>query len=251
MKNYFYFIPAFLLLLVSCQEETSEKIEIAAAANMQFPIKELTASFEEKTGIPTSVSIASSGKLTNQIKNGAPYEVFLSADMGYPEELYKKDFTAGKPKAYAFGKLVLWTTGEDAPSLNILKEEKIKHIAIGNPRLAPYGVAAKSVLKKHKLYSILKEKYVMGESITQVNQFITSNAADIGFTALAVVKSPNNRDIGKWIEIPDTSYAPIGQGTVLIKQEGKISDKAQQFYDFLFSQKARNILSNYGYSFQD
>lgn len=236
-------------MLMSCQENKTEKLEIAAAANMQFPMKELVSVFEKETGISTSVSISSSGKLTNQIKNGAPYEVFLSADMGYPEELYKKGFTTNKPKAYAYGKLVLWTTSDEKPSLDLLKKDKIKHIAIGNPRLAPYGVAAQEVLEKNDLFEVLKEKYVMGESITQVNQFIVSNAAEIGFTAMAVVKSPRNRDLGHWIEISDELYTPIGQGSVLIKQKNKSQDKAQKFYEFLFSDKAQAILKNYGYSF--
>lgn len=246
--NFFYFF-IFLLTVFSCKEQPSEKLEIAAAANMQHPIEELMAVFEKETGIASSVSVSSSGKLTNQIKNGAPYEVFLSADMSYPEDLYKNGFTPDPAKAYAYGKLVLWTTSNEVPSIELLKEERIKHIAIGNPRLAPYGIAAQEVLAHYNLYEILKDKYVFGESITQVNQFISSGAAEVGFTALAVVKSPSNQDVGKWIAIPDSLYSPIGQGAVLIKHKGEVSEKAQLFYDFLFSQKAMAILDKYGYSF--
>lgn len=251
MKNYFLYIPVFLLTLFSCKEQVSEKVEIAAAANMQFPIQELTAAFEKETGMETNVSISSSGKITNQIKNGAPYEVFLSADMGYPEDLYKNGFTSEPPKAYAYGKLILWTTTDEEPSIELLKENRIKHIAIGNPRLAPYGVAAQQVLKHYNVFDSLKEKYVFGESITQVNQFIVSGSAEVGFTAMAVVKSPNNRDTGRWIAIPDSLYTPIGQGAVLIKHKGEVSEKSQLFYDFIFSQKAKVILAEYGYSFMD
>lgn len=251
MKHYILLSSILFLTLFSCKEQVSEKVEIAAAANMQFPMQELTAAFEEETGVKTSVSISSSGKITNQIKNGAPYEVFLSADMGYPEDLYKNGFTAEAPKAYAFGKLVLWTTANETPSINLLKEDRIKHIAIGNPRLAPYGVAAQEVLEHYKVFDSLKEKYVFGESITQVNQFIVSGAAEVGFTAMAVVKSPNNRDIGKWVAISDSLYSPIGQGAVLIKQKNEVSEKGKLFYDFLFSQKAKDILAQYGYSFMD
>lgn len=251
MKHYLLLAPILLLTLLSCKEHVSEKVEIAAAANMQFPMQELTAAFEEETGMETSVSISSSGKITNQIKNGAPYEVFLSADMGYPEDLYKNGFTADVPKAYAYGKLVLWTTADEEPSIELLKEERIKHIAVGNPRLAPYGIAAQQVLEHYHVFESFKEKYVFGESITQVNQFIISGSAELGFTAMAVVKSPNNRDIGKWTAIPDSLYRPIGQGTVLIKQKGEVSEKGKLFYDFLFSQKAKDILVEYGYSFMD
>ena len=235
----------------SCKEQPSEKLEIAAAANMQHPIKELMAVFEKETGIASTVSVASSGKLTNQIKNGAPYEVFLSADMSYPEDLYKNGFTPQPAKPYAYGKLVLWTATDEEPSIALLKEERIKHIAIGNPRLAPYGIAAQEVLEYYKLYESLKEKYVFGESITQVNQFISSGAAEVGFTALAVVKSPSNQDVGKWIAIPDSLYSPIGQGAVLIKHKGEVSEQAQKFYDFLYSDNGREILSKYGYSFNN
>ena len=249
MRLYFFYIYILFLTVVSCNEQPSEKLEIAAAANMQYPIKELMAVFEQETGIASTVSVASSGKLTNQIKNGAPYEVFLSADMGYPEDLYKNGFTPEPAKAYAYGKLVLWTTSDEEPSVELLKEERIKHIAIGNPRLAPYGIAAQEVLVHYHLFDSLKTKYVFGESITQVNQFISSGATEVGFTALAVVKSPSNQDVGKWIAIPDELYSPIGQGAVLIKQKGEVSEKAQLFYDFLFSQKAMDILGEYGYSF--
>ena len=251
MRNNFFYLLIFLLTAFSCKEHPSGKLEIAAAANMQHPIKELMAVFEKETGIASTVSVASSGKLTNQIKNGAPYEVFLSADMSYPEDLYKNGFTPEPAKPYAYGKLVLWTATDEEPSIALLKEERIKHIAIGNPRLAPYGIAAQEVLEYYKLYESLKEKYVFGESITQVNQFISSGAAEVGFTALAVVKSPSNQDVGKWIAIPDSLYSPIGQGAVLIKYKGEVSEQAQKFYDFLFSQKAMAILAKYGYSFND
>lgn len=236
-------------MLTSCKEQVSDNIEIAVAANMQYAIKELTAAFEDSSGIACNVSVSSSGNLTNQIKNGAPYEVFLSADMSYPEELYKTGFAIEAPKPYAFGKLVLWTTGNEAPSIDMLTEDRIKHIAIGNPRLAPYGVAAKEVLKHYNLYDKLEEKFVFGESITQVNLFVNSGAAEVGFTALAVVMSPDLNDQGHWTAVSDSLYSPIGQGVVLIRQKGSISEKAQLFYDFLFSQTSKDILSSYGYSF--
>ena len=249
MKNYFLYIAIVFLILASCKEQASEKVQIAAAANMQFPIKELMAAFEEETGIACNVSISSSGNLTNQIKNGAPYDIFLSADMSYPDDLYKNGFAPEPAKAYAFGKLVLWTSTDEIPTIELLTEDRIKHIAIGNPRLAPYGVAAQEVLQHYGLFETLREKYVFGESITQVNQFIDSGAAEVGFTALAVVKSPNNSGNGNWTELPEALYSPIGQGAVLIKQKGEISEKSQLFYNFLFSQKAKDILRNYGYSF--
>lgn len=250
MKHHFLYILLIFFSIISCKKEPSDQLQIAAASNMQYPIKELIVAFEKQTTIKVNVSISSSGKITNQIKNGAPFEVFLSADMAYPENLYKNNFTFGPAKPYAFGKLVLWTASTEKPSIEALKNKQIKHIAIGNPRLAPYGIAAKQVLEKYDFYEALKDKFVFGESITQVNQFISSGAADVGFTAMAVVKSPNNRTIGKWIIIPDSLYKPIGQGIVMIQQKDKTNHNAQLFYDFIFSNEARQILKNYGYSFE-
>ena len=106
-------------------------------------------------------------------------------------------------------------------------------------------------MEEYKLFKKLEDKFVYGESITQVNQFITSYAAEIGFTALSVVRAPNNRDHGKWIEISDSLYEPIGQGAVLLAKEKGVNENAKKFYDFLFAEKSRKILEDYGYSFQD
>lgn len=250
MKNIFYTLLIIGFSFIGCQQATSNKLEIAAAANMQFPMEEITAAFEQAYGIPTNVSISSSGNLTNQIKNGAPYQIFLSADMSYPEDLFKNGFAPNAPQAYAYGKLVLWTTLDEKPSVEWLQNDKIKHIAVGNPRLAPYGVAAQEVLEHYNVYDKLQPKLVFGESITQVNQFINSGAAEVGFTALAVVKSPNNKTKGQYIQIPEDLYSPIGQGVVLIQKDGEIDENAQLFYDFLMGEKVREILMKFGYGLE-
>lgn len=225
-----------------------EKLQIAVAANMQFAMKDLTKKFTEQSGIECETVISSSGKLTAQIKQNAPYDVFVAADMKYPTELFKEGFTTAKPEVYANGKLVLWTMSDGVqPSVEVLKTEPIKHISIANPKLAPYGKATVEVLEHFGIYKDVKDKLVFGESISQANQFIISNAADIGFTAKSVVLSPELKGKGKWIDLDENLYSPIAQGMVIIKRDGAENKNAQQFYDFLFSVDAKKILQQYGY----
>ncbi|MDO6738535.1 molybdate ABC transporter substrate-binding protein [Wenyingzhuangia sp. 2_MG-2023] len=217
---------------------------IATAANMQFAMEAICKEFTQQTGIECQLIVSSSGKLTAQIQAGAPYDLFVSADMKYPETLYQKGFAITTPKTYAKGKLVLWTVLDSlTPDLENLKLPNIKHIALANPKTAPYGKAALEVLQNNHL-DTLQYKYVYGESIAQTNQFVQSKAAEIGFTAMSVVLSPNAKNKGVWIEIPTTQYHPIEQGIVLLK---KHHVDAQRFYDFVFSNKAKETLKEYGY----
>ena len=252
-----YLIPAILFFgLASCGNGSGEtdqkKITIATAANMQFAMEELIKVFTEKTGIECDLVIGSSGKLTAQISEGAPYDIFVSANMKYPNEIFKKGLAVSEPSVYAYGKLVLWTTNDGIePSLGILSSNKIEHIALANPKTAPYGIAAEEVLKKNDLLEVLGDKFVYGESISQTNQFITSGSANIGFTAKSVVLSPQMIDEGKWIEISDSLYSPIDQGIVLIKRDEGDLESAKEFKDFLFSEDAQEILIKFGYDINE
>lgn len=241
-------IIGFILSLISCQQNKNHQLTIAAASNMQFAIEALTASFTQETGIACQTVISSSGKLTAQIKENAPYDIFVSANMKYPNELFHSGFSQDKPKVYAHGKLVLWSMNEKIqPSIDILLSKKVKHIAIANPKTAPYGAAAIEVLKYHKIYAAVKHKLVYGESISQTNQFILSQSAEIGFTAKSVLLSTKMKGEGKWITLNDDSYSPISQGIVLIKTRNSKNEEARKFYNFLFSTKAKGILETYGY----
>ncbi len=236
-----------IIVLFSCQE-TPNKITIATAANVQFAMQELAAVFTEDTGIATEIILGSSGKILAQIKEGAPYDVFVSANIKYPNSLFNAGHTVQKPEVYGYGKLVLWTTTEGIkPSLQLLTTESITHIAIANPKTAPYGVAAEELLKHYGIYEQVKGKLVFGESLSQTNLFINSGAAEIGFTALAVVKSPKLLLKGNWLLLDSSTYTPIAQGVVVIKKEGKNTKQIQAFYRFLFSPKGRSILKKYGY----
>ncbi|MDW7693470.1 molybdate ABC transporter substrate-binding protein [Flammeovirgaceae bacterium SG7u.111] len=237
----------FFSITLSCQPQ-KEGLLIATAANMQFVMKELTQVFEAETSIPCQVSISSSGKLTAQIKEGAPFDIFLSADMKFPQELQENKLSLSEPSIYAYGELVLWGMGKIPPSIENLSDEKVKHIALANPKTAPYGSAAEAVLMHFSLLEKVKDKLVFGESIAQTNQFISTGAAEMGFTAKSVVVSPQILGKGKWIAIDPSLYPPIAQGIVLLKNGKASKEQAQKFYDFLFSAKGKEILNKFGYS---
>ncbi len=246
MKKIVFIISS---LLLGCSSNTKENtIIIATAANMQFVMPILVKHFTAKTNIACELVIGSSGKLTAQIKEGAPYDVFVAANIKYPTEIYNSGQALTKPQVYGYGKLVLWSMIDTiAPQIVNLKADYIQHIALANSKTAPYGVAAVEVLKAYNLYGELEDKLVFGESIAQTNQFINSKSVEVGFTAMSVVLSPNIKGKGNWIAIDAALHKPIKQGVVLIKQESKDNKHAQKFYNFLFSTEAKNILKKYGY----
>jgi len=249
MKKTIFLIITFFIMITSCSKKQPDKLNIAVSSNMQFAMREISKSFTNETGIHCDLIISSSGKLTAQIKEGAPFDVFVSADFKYPTELFNNGFTTQEPKIYAFGKLVLLSMIKGIePSLEMLKTSSIKHIAMPNPKMAPYGIAAFEVLKKNNLYEILKDKFVYGESVSQTNQFILSESAEIGFTAKSVVLSTAMKGKGSWIELNETDYTPIKQGVVIINHQNKKQQDADKFYSFLFSNKGKEIIQKFGYA---
>ncbi|MBT0608118.1 molybdate ABC transporter substrate-binding protein [Aequorivita echinoideorum] len=243
---YFFFLIAFLFS--SCAEKRVDKIRIATAANMQFAMNDLAEKFKENTGIESEILTSSSGKLTAQIEAGAPFHIFVSADMKYPNTLFNKGFADEKPKIYAYGNLVLWTLNNSINlTLENLLDPNVKHIAIANPQTAPYGRATEEYLRKSGIYDSLRPKFVYGESISVVNRYIHSRSAEVGFTAKSVVLSPQMKNEGKWIEIAQENYGKIEQGALLLKNKSN-EENAKKFYDFLFSDEAKLILERYGYS---
>ena len=250
-----YLIAGCILLVTSCSHQgngtASGKITIATAANMQFAMEELTNQFTKNSSIDCDLVISSSGKLTAQIKQGAPFDIFVAANMKYPEEIFNSGLAETRPKIYAYGKLVLWSMTEGIHlSIDLLRNESVEHIAIANPKIAPYGMAATEVLNYYNLLDEVESKLVYGESIAQTNQFITTRSAEVGFTAMSVVLSPKIKGKGRWIALEDSTYTSIKQGAVLIKRENS-NPEAQQFYDFLFSNEAKQVLKDFGYAVQE
>ncbi len=237
-----------ILLLFSPLTLLAQPLRVAVAANAQFVIEQLRVAFQKKTGTPLELIVSSSGKLTTQIQQGAPYDVFLSADMDYPKTLHKAGLTTAAPVVYAYGSLVLWTLS-DLPltaDLRVLSNPAVRHIALANPAMAPYGKAAVSFLTYRKRLAQAKAKIVYGESIAQVNQYVLTGAAEVGFTAKSVVLDPTLTQRGHWIDLPTTGYSPIAQGVVILKRTGQ-PEVARQFVQFLRSPDARRILQQFGY----
>lgn len=237
------------IVLQSCEGAQTERLTLAVASNMQFAVTELSNMFSEKTGVECEVIVGSSGKLTAQILEGAPFDLLLSADMFYPQKLHEAGFSEGQPQTYAQGKLILLTLNQKInPSFDALNQKDIKFIAVGNPQTAPYGKAAQQALENMGLEQKLEEKLVYGESISQTNQFILSQVADIGFTSKSVAMSERVLGKGRWIEVNDTLHDPILQGVVVIDSERSELTDAIRFRDFLFSEEAKSILEKYGYN---
>jgi molybdate transport system substrate-binding protein len=246
------FLSLTIFFLFPSLSFQKEKIKVAVAANAQYAMKEIEKNYETETGKQIELIIGSSGKLTAQIKEGAPFDIFLSADMEYPQVLYKDGLTLSEPKIYGYGQLVLWTCKEfKTLDINTILLPEVKAIVLANPKVAPYGEAAVRAMNYYKVYEKAQSKLVYGESISQVTQYIASQSADIGFTAKSVVLSPEMQGKGKWIDLDKKSYPAIAQGAILIKSSTARNKKdTEQFYNYLYSEKAKKVFEKYGYQFK-
>src|SRR5215217_1536747 len=189
-----------LVLFISIANSIAQSVRVAAAANLQSVIGALKADFKKETGITIQPIVGPSGKLVAQIKNGAPFDVFLSADMDFPEVLYTSGFATKKPIAYAYGKLVICSR-QNIGFVNWEREllaPVVKKIVIANPDVAPYGFAAKEALQGQGIFDDVQAKLVFGESIAQVNTYITTGVVDVGFTTKALINDPANKTKLYW-----------------------------------------------------
>ena len=227
------------------------KITIAAAADLKFAMDSIITSYKAQNpeaGI--QVTYGSSGKFFQQISNGAPFDIFFSADVDYPNKLKDKGLTIGDIKAYGIGQIVLWSkkTDPNKEGMNTLLDAGIKKIAIANPSHAPYGKRAQESLLYYKLYNQIQEKLVMGENISQTAQFVTTGAADIGVVALSLALSPAMKsEGGKYYLVPEESHLPLEQAYALLKHS-MANSTATSFYNFISSPAAITILKYYGFS---
>jgi len=251
MKRLYPLLILAVAVLSGFTLKAQNKVSVAVAANMQFTMAQLKTEFEKETGITLQVTVGASGSLCAQVMEDAPFDVFVSADMNYADELYKKGFATNAPEVYAYGSLVLWTMSpgiRPLADLKFLSEPAIKKIAVANPKTAPYGVAAEEALKYYKVYDQVKDKLVYGENIGQTQQFIASQAADIGFIAKSLVLADEMKGKGNWIDVDSKAYQPIAQGAVILKHGQQTNNtSAQKFYRFLYSKEARSIFKKYGY----
>jgi molybdate transport system substrate-binding protein len=244
-------IALLLVVLLLSISSFAQGVKVAAAANLQSVITVLQKDFKKKTGVDIEPIVGSSGKLVAQIKNGAPFDVFLSADMRFPDALYKDGFATKAPVVYVLGNLIICSSKDLGFERweRILLTPLIKKVAIANPTLAPYGLAAATLLKKKGILDNIKSKTVYGESISQVNTYITTGVVDVGFTTQALVKDPANKTKLYWKLIDPKSYAPIQQGMVILKH-GATNPDAEKFYRYLLSADAKRIFVQYGYRTQ-
>ena len=245
-------LKALLLSLFIVQALYEEKLTIAVAANASYVIEALKAEFNKSyPDIQVQVILGSSGKLTAQIINGAPYGILMSADMGYPERLYKQGMTIGQPVIYAQGEIAYLSMKprDYSRGMELLTDESIKKIAIANPKTAPYGAAAFEAMKSADVYKLVKEKLVYAESITQTVAY-TMHAAEIGIVAKSSLYSPKMKKFKEdkhWKGVNPALYQPIKQGIVLLKKS-KENEAYQSFYDFVLSEKAKAVFRKYGYT---
>ena len=229
----------------------AQTIKVATAANLQSVIQVLQKDFKQKTGVEIEPIIGSSGNLVAQMHNGAPFDVFLSADMSFPKKLYDDGLAVNAPIVYAFGSLIICST-QDLGFENwerLLLTPKIKKIAIGNPTIAPYGLAAHEALQHKGVLNDIKGKLVTGESISQVNTYITTAVVEVGFTTQSLIKDPANKTKLYWKAIDPKIYSPIEQGMVVLKSSANKAD-ADKFYKYMQSADAKKILEEYGYHIQ-
>ena len=242
---------ALCLCLICFSVVANEISHIAVASNMSHAANELIKAFLYKhPNTQIRPTLGSSGKLTAQIKNGANYSLFLSADMKYPLALHADAQTILPPQAYAYGKLALFSAQKRDLSKGIfaLQNPNISKIALSNPRTAPYGTAGIEVLTKTKLLPKLKPKLVYAESIAQSLSY-AQVATDFGLVALSLLHSPKMKKYTQgthWVEINQTLYSPIKQGVALLKH-AKNDENVQAFYEFLFTKEAQAIFRKYGY----
>ena len=240
-----------LAVLLSASNVLAEQVLVAVASNFAKPMEEIATEFKKATGHNAELSFGASGKFVAQIENGAPFQVFLSADEKKPEKLTKSGFAiVGTQFTYALGKLVLWSAKPsyvDAEG-KVLSMGNFKHLAIADPKLAPYGIAALEVLKGMGLTERVQTLLVLGENISQTQQFISTGNAELGFIALSqVIKDGKIGEGSGWV-IPSDKYEPIRQDAVLLKT-GVDNLAAKALLDFLKSDKALVIIKKYGYEF--
>lgn len=238
----------FVLVFTVLASLNAAEIKLAVAANVSYAINDLIKEFNKSyPDTKVKVTLGSSGKLTAQISNGAPFDIFMSANMKYPETLYDNKKAITKPIVYALGSLALISSKKHdlSKGIDILKDKSIKRIAVANPKTAPYGKAALEAFKNAGIYEDIKDKFVYGESISQTLTYAVT-ATDIGVIAksslyssrLAMFKEGSN-----WTEINPKLYTPIKQGVVMLKTSKEI----KSFYEFILGDKAKKIFEQYGY----
>lgn len=235
-------------LLLPCTVSAG-KITVAAASDLKFAMDEIVSAFQNSNkGDTIDVVYGSSGKAHTQIQQGAPYDLFFSADIGFPRELAAQGLAASTVKPYAFGRIVLWSATRDASRMTLasLADAKITRIAIANPKHAPYGKRAEEALRAAGLWDQVEPKLVYGENIAQTAQFVLSGNAEAGIIALALARNPELSKKGGYWLIPENLHEALEQGFIITRQ-GAGNPLARRFADYMAAPPAREIMIRHGF----
>lgn len=238
-----------LVLCVTCFVAHAEKITIAAAADLKFAMDDLVSTFNKaNTADKVEVTYGSSGKFNTQIQQGAPYDMFFSADIAFPRELLKAGLAASDVKPYAIGRIVLWSATQDASKMSLasLADPKITRIAIANPKHAPYGKRAEEALRAAGVWETVQTKLVFGENISQTAQFALTGNAQVAVVALSLAVHPELAGKGGYWLIPDNLHQPLEQGFIITKR-AETSTLAKRYAEYMASKPARMVMTKYGF----
>jgi molybdate transport system substrate-binding protein len=239
----------FACVMLLALPAQAEKITIAAAADLKFAMDEIVTAFKTTNAADEiEVIYGSSGKFNTQMQQGAPFDLFFSADITYPRELAKSGLAASEVKPYAVGRIVLWSNSLDASKMTLdsLTDPKITHIAIANPKHAPYGKRAEEALRSSGLWEKIESKLVYGENIANTAQFVQTGNAQVGVIALSLAMNPELSSKGGYYLIPDKLHAPLEQGFIIAKRaEGNAL--AKRFAEYMGSKPARAVMTKYGF----
>ncbi|MDD2273092.1 MAG: molybdate ABC transporter substrate-binding protein [Desulfuromonadaceae bacterium] len=249
MKTIIKSLLTILITTLLAVPAMAAEVNVAVAANFTAPMKQIAADFEKETGHKALLSFGGSGKFYAQIRNGAPFQLFLSADDEKPAQLIKDGLAVADSRfTYAVGTLVLWSAqpGLVDPKGEVLSKGSFNKIAIANPKLAPYGSAAVEVLTKQGILTTLKHKFVWGENIAQTFQFVSTGNAELGFVALSQVMKNGKITTGSAWVVPGKLHSPIRQDAVLLAT-GKDNTAAKALMSYLKTEKAKTIIRSYGY----
>jgi molybdate transport system substrate-binding protein len=238
----------FVVVTLAVAPAFAEQVLVAVAANFVPPFREIAIEFERTTGHNVQVAAGSSGNFYSQIKNGAPFDVFFSADNERPKLLGEEGFGVKDSRfTYAIGRLVLWSPNADLiKGEETLRFKQYKRLAMANPKTAPYGVAAMEAMQKLELWEGIQSQIVMGESLGQTMGFIESGNAQLGFVALSQVMDPKIKGKGSRWDVPNNLHEPIQQDVILLTK-GKNNPAAKALMEFIGSPQAKAIIERYGY----
>jgi molybdate transport system substrate-binding protein len=239
-------------LLLVCRFASAQGLTVAAASDLQAVLPVIASQFEKDTGQPIGLTFGSSGNFFAQIRNGAPFDVFLSADIDYPRRLEGEgQAEPGSLYKYATGHIVLWTrtdSGIDVRrGLSVLTDARVHRVAIANPEFAPYGRAAVAALRHEQLYDRVQAKMVLGENISQAAQFTESGNAEVGILSLSLALAATLRGSGTYVEIPESWYPPIEQAAIVLRSSQQKS-LARRFIDYLKTPEIVRIMQSYGFA---